>query len=165
MTSKEQGFSLIEVLMAVALLGAGIVIIVGLIPTGYLNVVEAGRVSIMTQIAYREIDDLKLKASTNWTVETGTGGALENGDHHTNPDTVTGYDDVFTMSYHVDDGPKMRSITDPTSTTWDSIGSDFKIVTVTVGYKYKNPDGTAFDNAAANDQIARVFRTYVASNK
>ena len=163
MTSKEQGFSLIEVLMAVALLGAGIVIIVGLIPTGYLNVVEAGRVSVMTQIAYRQIDDLKLKGSTDWTTATASGGDLENGDHHTNPDTVTGYDDVFTMSYHVDDGPKMRSVTDPT--TFESVATDFKIVTVTVGYKYKNPDGSAFYNASANDQIVRVFKTYIASNK
>ena len=56
---SENGFSLIELLIAVAILGAAIIGIVALLPQGYSHIGTAGRISTMNHMGQQKLDQLR----------------------------------------------------------------------------------------------------------
>jgi prepilin-type N-terminal cleavage/methylation domain-containing protein len=176
LNANENGFSLLEMLMAVALLGAAVVYIMALIPNGYVAVVRAGRISTMSHLAYDKIDELKRKASADWDdadldtavasnphpAATGT-GVLVNVQKSlaaTDP-TYLGY----SMQWTVTSGPEVREANDRTTFETDD---QVKYVTVTVAFNKFDTTGTDYSTYLTHEnanKIVRVFQTVISSNR
>jgi len=130
--SKERGFSLIEVMVAVLVLSIGILAISKLQGT----LIKGGSLgherSIAATLAGRKIDDLRYPNTSDYityftTINTNQGGAIPSGSS-----TVgnTEYELSWTVSTF--EYPSLDAA--PTTTTYTDIGADFKQVAVTVSW-------------------------------
>src|SRR3990172_1582378 len=57
--NQQEGFSLIELLVAIAILSVAIMGIVALLPTGYSHINTAGRISTMNHLGQQKLDQLR----------------------------------------------------------------------------------------------------------
>ncbi|HEY4491435.1 MAG TPA: prepilin-type N-terminal cleavage/methylation domain-containing protein, partial [Acidobacteriota bacterium] len=57
--NQQEGFSLIELLVAIAILSVAIIGIVALLPTGYSQIGTAGRISTMNHLGQQKLDQLR----------------------------------------------------------------------------------------------------------
>ena len=55
----QEGFTLVELLVSIVILGVGIVGIMTLFPQSYRHVGNAGRLSIMNHLGQQKLDELK----------------------------------------------------------------------------------------------------------
>jgi len=58
-TNMVQGFTLIEILVSIAILSVAILGIIALLPVGYTQVIQAGRMSTLNHLAQDKIDELR----------------------------------------------------------------------------------------------------------
>ena len=131
----EEGFSLIEILVAVVILAVGIVGIMALLPAGFTRVNRAGHVSGINHYCQLKLDELR-------SLDFG-GPQLTAGPH-----LSAGLGDVgdtnYSAAWTVVDGPI----------------SGIKTITVVCGYRRYQPDGTEITTPVIN-QTERTFVTMI----
>jgi prepilin-type N-terminal cleavage/methylation domain-containing protein len=142
--NEEKGFSLIEILIAVAILAVVCLGIMALLPSGYKQITNAGRTATLDHIAQMQLDYLRsIPISHN---------DLTAGHHPTSPNPNVNW-------------PMPNGATDKYSVYW--IVTDYtpmtnsKAVRVYVGYDMFNSDGTAKASDAAIVQKTKVFTTMI----
>jgi prepilin-type N-terminal cleavage/methylation domain-containing protein len=119
----EQGFSLVELLVALLILAIVVTGIVTSLPNAYRNITISGRVSTMTHLANRKLEELRGKAEANWADSDLTVGS--------HPATaaermVTGYNG-YSITWEVIDGP---------------VSGTMKSVIIEAGFLLYQNDGT-----------------------
>lgn len=61
----DRGFTLIEVLIALAVLSVALIALAGMFPTGYRQVVDAGRMTVAVSTARQILEDVRLVPFAN----------------------------------------------------------------------------------------------------
>jgi prepilin-type N-terminal cleavage/methylation domain-containing protein len=139
---KEQGFSLIELLIALLILAIVVTGIVTALPNAYRNITVSGRLSTMTHLANRKLEELRAKADANWSDSDLTAGS--------HPGTasarmVTGYNG-YSITWEVIDGP---------------VSGTMKSIVVEAGFLLYQNDGTPRSSSLPDTRSQR-FLTMVA---
>jgi len=121
-TNMVQGFTLIEILVSIAILSVAILGILALLPIGYTQITKAGRMSTLNHLAQDKIDELRaIPIASN---------DLLNGLHPS-----TGLGDPLNVEFPHDQD---SNIPTTYSVRWivdsDSPATDMKKVIVEVGY-------------------------------
>ena len=135
---KQQGFSLIEILVSVVILALIALAIIAMLPKGYSQVREAGRLSVINHLGVKKIDEIKTLGYT---------------------------DDDLLAGIHPTNALLIR-LTDPEgySLRWivsDNVPeTDMKTVVVEVGFMLFDTNGVALPNTQINQQEER-FVTYI----
>ena len=136
---NHNGFTLIEILIAIVIMGLVALGIFALLPSGYTQTTNAGRLSIMSHYGQQKMDQLR---GLPYNSE-----PLTNGLHpSTGPEF---YDTNYTITWYVSDY---------------TIISPAKSIQVEVGYNIYKPGPPAFNPRPANsgtNQSKYTFRTYV----
>jgi prepilin-type N-terminal cleavage/methylation domain-containing protein len=145
-----QGFSLIEMLIAIAILSVAIIGIVALFPTGYSHIKSAGRISMMNHLGQQKLDQLRNMDFQDANLTAGT--------HPTGGESFP-----ERPSYIAADG---TDIYDDYSITWEVRDSaegetDMKTIIVTVGHQLHDSGGTEVDEEDVMHQQKVQFQTYI----
>ena len=165
----EDGFSLIEILVASALLAVAILWIIASIPNGYRAVTRAGKQSELDHLAYDKMDELKRISENNWSATTLNVGTHPNAtddagvpfDVNTQL-TTTAYP-FYSLEWTVASGPMMHQAGSGTAFETDD---QIKIITVTASFKKYDTDGTTLlDPTHQPDLMSRSFSTVIASGR
>lgn len=132
--SPERGSSLIEVLIAMVLLGFSILAVLAMLPQGYDYIVKAGRISTINHLAYEKLEELK---------EKGFGHTdLAAGNYPTSaPYDVSGFPSYSRRWYVTDGVPE----------------TGMKRLVVEVGHRAYLPNGTP----TAADTTGRLLERYI----
>ena len=135
----EEGFSLVEILLAVAILAIVCLGIMALLPNGYMQITNAGRKATIDHIGQRQLDYLRSIPVTHIDLTAGT-----------HPTAIlwpmpNGVDDKYSVYWEVDD---YTSLTNARS------------VRVYVGYDVHNADGSD-KTSGALEQQQKVFTTLI----
>jgi prepilin-type N-terminal cleavage/methylation domain-containing protein len=138
----EQGFSLVELLIALLILAIVVTGIVTALPNAYRNITVSGRVSTMTHLANRKLEELRAKADANWSDSDLTAGS-----HPATPAArmVTGYNG-YSITWEVTDGP---------------VPGTMKSIVVEAGFLLYQNDGTPRSSSLPDTRSQR-FLTMVA---
>jgi prepilin-type N-terminal cleavage/methylation domain-containing protein len=139
---EEQGFSLVELLISLLILAIVVTGIVTALPNAYRNITVSGRVSTMTHLANRKLEELRAKADANWGDSDLTAGS--------HPATVTarmvtGYNG-YSITWEVIDGP---------------VSGSMKSIIVEAGFLVYQNDGTPLSPTLPDTRSQR-FLTMVA---
>jgi prepilin-type N-terminal cleavage/methylation domain-containing protein len=136
----ESGFSLIEILLAVAILAMVALGIMALMPNGYKQITNAGRRSTLNHIAQMKLDYLRSIPVTHNDLTAGTHPTII-------PEwpMPNGSADKYSVHWIVRDYTPL---------------SNSKAVMVIVGYDIYNPDGT-LKTSGAIEQERFVFSTLI----
>lgn len=146
-----EGFSLIEVLIAIAILSVAIIGIVALFPTSYSHIKSAGRISTMNHLGQQKLDQLRDLDFDDANLADGT--------HPTGGEPFP-----ERPSYIADDG---TDIYDDYTITWEvrddaeDEGDDMKTVIVTVGHQLYDSDGDLLEASKVLHQQQLQFQTYI----
>jgi prepilin-type N-terminal cleavage/methylation domain-containing protein len=138
----NKGFTLIEILVVVLILAFVSLGIMALLPSGYQQITNAGRLSTMNHLGYEKLDELKALSYTH--------ADLAEGDHPASPTNyrLAAPFDGYSITWTVDqDPPPFTGV---------------KSVTVEVGYMLWNTDGTKV-SAKNRFQLRQKFVTYITS--
>ena len=140
MKKNEEGFSLIEILIAVAILAIVCLGIMALMPAGYVQITNAGRTATLDHIAQMKLDYLRSIPISHADLVAGT---------HPTPSfpewpMPNGSADKYSVHWTVENGPVTNS----------------RSVTVVVGYDIYNSDGTS-KTSGAIEQKRVVFPTLI----
>jgi prepilin-type N-terminal cleavage/methylation domain-containing protein len=135
----NKGFTLIEILIVVLILAFVALGTMALLPSGYQQVTNAGRLSTINHLGYEKLDELKALGYSHADLTAGPHPAL----------------------------PTARRLTDPLfdgySITWNVVDdtpfADVKAVTVEVGYMLWNTNGSPVTNNKF--QLRQRFVTYI----
>jgi len=137
---NDQGFTFIELLVAVVILAVITVSIMGLLPQAYRQITNGGRISVINHLGYEKLDELKSLGYSH--------ADLTAGDHPlpanyrlTDADFI-GYSVKWTVA---DDAPT----------------PGVKTVLVEVGYELYQTNGTLIPKNQQPFQLREVFSTYV----
>ena len=148
----EKGFSLIEVLISVAILAIAIIALVGVFPQGIHQVMTSEQISTMNHLAQSKLDDLR---ATSWNDDDLVDG--------THPSTTLGDPALVETNdnYDVPSGYSVEWSVDTTGTGTEQK----KTITIEVGYLMFNDDATeipepAGDQARGPLTIHRRTATY-----
>lgn len=158
---KNNGFSLIEVMVALVILAIGILGISSLQGTLIQNSSNANQRSVAVSIAQKKIDDLKsyalLNSATAWTAETipasglaythiaNNAGGAPAGSSELDAGTIPLGNTTYTLSWAVQDYLHTTALAAPIASTPGSGFADMKLVTVTVSWP---------DEAGITQQVA-----------
>ena len=143
---NENGFTLIEILVAIAILAFAILGIMAVLPSGYAQITSAGRVSMINHFGQDTIDSLRALPYSDVT-------NLSAGIHptaapfkpsYTKPDGTTGSD--YSVTWYVE-----------TATP----ASGVKKITVEVGHQLYSSGWTKYSSSDVPDQRTGHFVTYV----
>ena len=136
----NKGFTLIEILIVVLILAFVSLGIMALLPSGYQQVTNAGRLSTMNHLGYEKLDELKALG-------------------YSHADLAAGLHPALATDY------RLAAPFDGYSITWfvqdDTPFAGVKAVTVEVGYMLRNTDGSPITNNRF--QLKQKFGTYIAS--
>lgn len=140
------GFSLIEILIAMAILGVAIIGIVGLLPGSYFRITQGGRVSVMTHLGQEKVDELRSLSFSDSDLVAGT---------HPSPFPAFYVidDDTYSVDWTVVDG---RPGTTPTEYTPES---NLKSAKITVGFMLYDSSGNLLP--ATTYQKSVTFDIYI----
>jgi len=139
----ENGFSLIEILIAVAILSIVCLGIMALMPNGYKQITNAGRTATMDHIGQMQLDYLRSIPITH--------NDLTAGHHPTSPSPYVnwpmpnGSADKFSVYWYVQNYTPLTNA---------------RIVNVYVGYDTYNANGTAKTTGAIT-QKTKIFTTVI----
>lgn len=138
----EQGFSLVELLIALLILAIVVTGIVTALPNAYRNITVSGRVSTMTHLANRKLEELRAKAEANW-----GDSDLTVGSHPATAASrmIPGYNG-YSITWEVIDGP---------------VSGTMKSIIVEGGFLLYQNDGTPL-SATLPDTRSQRFLTMVA---
>lgn len=136
---NQHGYSLIEVLIAIVIMGLVSLGIFALLPSGYTQTTNAGRLSIMSHYGQQKMDQLRALGVTN--------SELTNGSHPAGiPEFPAGTGGGYTVTWDVADYTPLP---------------DTKSVQVEVGYNMYKSDGTAIPDDQGLNKSLYTFRTYI----
>ena len=141
MNLNEKGFSLIEILAAIVILGVVMVSIITLLPTGYVQITNAGRMSTINHLSQKKLDYLRMLPNPLSSTD------LTNGTHPSSgPEWYTmGNDGKYTLRWTVENGPT----------------SQMKKITVEGGYDIYRSNGAAKPASESAYQQKLTYTTYV----
>lgn len=134
---SEDGFSLIEILVAGLFLIVAVVAILSLLPHAYTRVSRAGDLSVINHLGQQKIDELRSLPYTDANLAAGA----------SHFDYGEGEEGLYTVKWDVVN---------------DSPSAGMKSVTVEVGFKTYDEDHTALP-ATTMGQTSRTFRTIISS--
>ncbi|MCI0412487.1 type II secretion system GspH family protein [bacterium] len=136
----NKGFTLIEILIVVLILAVVALGIMALLPSGYQQITNAGRLSAINHLGYEKLDQLKALGYTN--------GDLIDGFHPT-PNLIRLDSDPefkgYSITWNVDDAEPFTGV---------------KKVTVEVGYMLWELDGSDY-LVSTKFQMQQRFVTYI----
>ena len=136
---NDSGFSLIEILLAVAILALVALGIMALLPGGYKQITNAGRSATLNHLGQMKLDHLRALPLSH--------ADLAIGDHPAGgPEWALGTDDKYTISWTVD---AYTALTNSRS------------VIVEVGYDIYEADGTDKASIKAIEQKRILFPTII----
>ena len=134
---NQYGYSLIEVLIAILIMGLVSLGIFALLPSGYTQTTNAGRLSIMSHYGQQKMDQLRALGVTSSDLAIGSHPAIPEfpvpGDRYSVRWVVANYPPL----------PNTRS------------------VQVEVGYNMYESDGTPIPNNEGLNKSLYTFRTYI----
>jgi len=138
----NKGFTLIEILIVVLILAFVALGIMALLPAGYQQITNAGRMSAMNHLGYEKLDELKALGFSH-------------------PDLLLGPHPTLTTDYRLD---AVDSDFAGYSITWnvnDNLPiANVKTVTVEVGYMLWKTDGNSITDSN-RFQLKQKFVTYI----
>lgn len=136
----NKGFTLMEILIVVLILAVVALGIMALLPSGYQQITNAGRLSAINHLGYEKLDQLKALGYTN--------GDLIDGFHPT-PNLIRLDSDPefkgYSITWNVDDAEPFTGV---------------KKVTVEVGYMLWELDGSDY-LVSTKFQLQQRFVTYI----
>ena len=138
----NKGFTLMEILIVVLILAVVALSTMALLPSGYQQVTNAGRLSTMNHLGYEKLDELK-----------GLG--------YSHADLVSGSHPALATDYRLDADDANFTGYSITWTVQDNLPiAGVKTVTVEVGYMLWNTNGTAI-TSNNKSQLRQRFVTYI----
>jgi prepilin-type N-terminal cleavage/methylation domain-containing protein len=130
--AKEQGFTLVELLVSIVILAVGIIGIMSLFPQSYKHIGNAGHVSTMNHIGQMKLDQLKTLTYAHSDLLAGL---------HT-----TTYDN-YTLYWTVSDNQPIAGM---------------KRIRLEIGHQLYDVNGTPLSSKEAMNQRAIYFDAYMA---
>lgn len=153
-TKRNEGFTLIETLAAMAILVALLLSILTVLPVGYQQITKAGRMEILNHLGQEKIDFLK--SITDYDDDdladgihpsTGLGETFPEFPH----DTESEMDSDYSVYWRIDENVPE---------------TDMKTINVFVGYRtYEYASGTAISEAETVSQLEYTFQTVIIEAK
>lgn len=137
--TEERGFSLIEILIAIAILALVALGIMALLPGGYKQITNAGRSARMNHLAQMQMDYLRTLPVTASDLSAGTHPAAARL-------FPLGVDEKYSIKWTVRDYTAM---------------SNSKSIIVEAGYDVYNADGSDKSTNAAIEQKKILFTTMI----
>ncbi len=137
---SQEGFSLIEILIAIAILSLVALGVMALLPSGYQQITSSGRSATLDHIAQMQLDYLRSIPVTHLDLAAGT--------HPTSsfPEWPEGSTNKYSLHWVVTDYTPM---------------ANSKSVIVVVGYDIYRANGTAKPAGEASEQKRLVFPTLI----
>lgn len=149
-TKRDDGFTLIEILVAIVILATAILGIMALFPSSYRQITNSSRMSAINHLGRQKVDQLRATYFDDKDLADGLHPSTGASPPETFPERVSYtnewgnvYSD-YSIEWVVDDG---------------SPQADMKTITVTVGYGLYDSSGNPTSNV--QDQYSATFETYV----
>jgi type IV pilus modification protein PilV len=142
---EQAGFTLVELLVAILILSIGIIGMMALLPRGYSQIGNAGRLSIMNHLGQQKLDELKTLGYTDFNLIAGI--------HPTTVERVTYFDSNGTNVY--------QDYTIRWEVRENQPSSNIKTIIVEVGHQlFDSTDNPIAASNAMNQKVVH-FQSYV----